>query len=311
MLRLVLEALRPCHSLTDLSITLHPWTTLCLDGLIELSTLQILTLDIERADEESESSFSEAQMGVVKQLPNLRDLSLREYDEFPPLEDDLFGTRWLRWLCPPPHRLNLLEELDLSDHCLQLEHMQLLQRLPALTALEPAGICDPALPLLPAFASRLQRLGLHFVFSGDEEIGPELVDLQTEFARGPLLLPHLTPCAALTELSLSSCVFTEDDATTLCQALVQLRELDLHDVGWPSFEPLRHLPLLESFSLRWARAYPLVLQIEAAHFKPLQRLRHLSLSNLSPLPDAAKGVIDALRPPSSLLPALAEFEFSP
>jgi hypothetical protein len=255
--------------------------------------------------------FTEGQLASIKQLSSLRRLTLRESGKLDPEEDDHDGTGWLRWLCLPPHRLDLLEELDLSEHCLKLKHMQLLQRLPALTALEPVGICDPALPLLSAFSSRLQQLGLRFIFLGGEEIGPELVDLRTEFARGPLLLTHLTPCAALTDLALSRCVFTEDDATTLCQALVRLRSLVLQDVSWPSFEPLRHLPLLESFSLQWAVAYPLALQIEAAHFRPLQQLRHLSLSDLPPLPDAAQSVIDALRPPSALLPALAELVYLP
>ena len=64
-------------------------------------------------------------MGVVKQLASLRRLTLREWDELDPDEDDLFGTRWLRWLCPLPHRLQRLEELDLSQHFLLLAHMQL------------------------------------------------------------------------------------------------------------------------------------------------------------------------------------------
>ena len=82
--RLVLGALRPCHSLTQLSITMHVFSELVLDGLLELPTLQILelTVDIDvkhsGEDDHAEARFSEAQIAVVKQLPNLRRLTLRE-----------------------------------------------------------------------------------------------------------------------------------------------------------------------------------------------------------------------------------------
>ena len=305
--RLVLEALRPCRLLMELRIYLHPLTALCLDGLPELSALQTLTIDVELAseDETSECTLTEAHMGAIKQLPRLRDLYLREGDKLRPIEEDFFGTRWLRWLCPLPHRLQQLHQLDLSQHYLHLEHMLLLQRLPALTSLTPAGINETALPLLPAFASRLLRLECTFVFWDDvEEFGPGLVDEETGFARAPLFLPHLIPCTALTRLTLRECVFSEADATALCQALTQLRDLDLDDVSWPSFESLRHLPLLQVFRLRREETASHPLTLDVAHFKPLQQLRDFCLLTFFPLSDADQSVIDALGPPSALLPAL-------
>ena len=178
----------------------------------------------------------------------------------------------------------------------------------------PAAIHHSALPLLPSFASRLQRLELAFgTWEDEEKIDPKLVDIDTgyRFARGPFLLPHLTLCTALTDLTLRECVFSEADATALCQALSRMRELDLNAVGWPSFdrESLRHLPQLESFSLTRAKAYP--LHFDAAHFKPLRRLRDLTLIGIHPLAEAAVTVIDALQPPSALLPALVRCSFWP
>ena len=101
--RCVLRALRPCHSLTELSLTLLPSLVLCLDGLLELSTLEILTLNIERAEGDvlggdDEPQFTEAQIGVIKQLSSRRRVKLIECEDLDPDDDDSFGTRWLRWL---------------------------------------------------------------------------------------------------------------------------------------------------------------------------------------------------------------------
>ena len=311
--RLVLAALRPCHSLTELSITMRPHSRLHLEPLQELTSLKTLTIDIAHACTEDFDwcTFHEEQIRAVAKLSSLRRLTLRECEYAEDMdEDDPMGTRWLRWFCPLPHQLQQLQEIDLSCHYLHLDHMQLLQRLPALTAIEPACMYESSIPMLQAFAERLQCLSLSFtLFNDEEEIDPEMVDLDTGFARGSWLVPHLAPCATLTQLTLSRCAFTEADATTLCQALLQLRELDLRDVGWPSFESLRHLPLLESFSLLRAKAYP--LHFDAAHFKPLQRLRDLTLIGIHPLTEAAVALIDALRPPSGLLHALVDFCFSP
>ena len=256
------------------------------------------------------SMFSEAQMGVVKQLPNLRRLTLREceYSHWFDAEDH-DDTRWLRSLCPLPHRLQRLTRLDLSQHRLRLDHVQLLLQLPALRILAPAAVYESALPLLPSFADRLHRLKLRVeIFDEEIEIDPELFDVDTQMVRASFFLPHLTPCSQLTHLILCDCAFSEGEAETLCRAFPELKVLGLQKVGWPSFESLRHLPLLESLRLQRARTHP--LHIKAAHFRP-QQLRHLSLWNLPPLSDAAQGVIDALRPPSALLPALTRFTYLP
>ena len=164
-------------------------------------------------------------MRVVKQLSGLRRLKLIERIDVDPEEDDPLDTRWLRWLCPLPHKLQLLQQLDVSQLYLHIEQMQLLDRLPALTALEPDKVYESALPFLPSFATRLKRLRLNvdFLGVGGEVLPPEMFDFRRQLARAPFFLPHLTPCTALTDLALSNCVFTEADATTLCQALSHLR----------------------------------------------------------------------------------------
>jgi hypothetical protein len=304
--RCLLRALRPCHSLTELSLTMRASSRFHLGPLLELPRLHTLTLEIANTNEFG-GRFDEEQMRVVKQLPNLRRLTLRECGA----ERDYSGTRWLRWLCPLPHRLQQLQEIDLSQRRLQLEHVEMLQRLPALTALEPRSVCATAMPLLPAFANRLQRLKLRVeIFNEEIQLNPELFDANTATVRASFFLAHLTPCTALTHLTLQGCVFSEAEAETLCRALAQLRDLDLNDVSWPSFESLRHLPLLESFSLRWTRGGP--MHIDRAHIRPLQQLRRLTLVGVLPVDDDEyEDIIDALRPPSALLPGLVEFHFSP
>ena len=114
---------------------------------------------------------------------------------------------------------------------------------------------------------------------------------------------------ALTQLTLQGCVFSEAEAETLCRALAQLRELNLLYAAWPSFHPLRHLSLLGSFSLQWTRGG--LLHFDRAHIRPLQQLRRLKLVGvLPPDDDDDPDVIDALRPPSALLPGLVEFDFA-
>jgi len=119
-LRCVLRALRPCHSLTELSLTLRDSSDLVLDGLLELSSLQALTINIERDGDLCWhlGLFTEAQIGVVKQLASLRRLTLIECEDLDPDEEGTLATRWLRWLCALPHRLQQLQELDLCQHCL-------------------------------------------------------------------------------------------------------------------------------------------------------------------------------------------------
>lgn len=310
--RLVLRALRPCRSLTELSITLRPRASLCLDGLLGLKTLQILTIDIEHADGETDdgnnSMFIEEQISVVKQLSNLRQLKLIEREDLDPDEDDPLDTRWLRWLCPLPHRLQRLTKLNLRQHRLHLDHVQLLQQLPALKSLTPDAMYESALPLLPAFANRLRRLKLRVeIFDEEIEIDPELFDFDAQLVRAPLFLPHLTPCARLVQLILCDCAFSEAQAETLCRVLPKLKVLGLQSVGWPSFESLRHLPRLEWFSLRRSRGQP--LHVDVKHLESLQRLRNLTLIKVQLHPDDA--VIDSLRPPSALLPGLVTFKYSP
>jgi hypothetical protein len=298
MQRQVLLALRPCHSLTELSITMHDSSELVLDGLLELSTLQILTVDIDIKhsgdDDHIEARFSEAQIGVVKQLPNLRRLTLRDSRRDLQL-GDLFMNGWPRWLCSLPHRLQRLEELDLGRLSLKPQHVELLHvGLPALTALEPDSIHHSALILLPKFASCMRILNLRV------DIGFAAV------VSASLFLPHLTPCSRLSHLTLRDCTFSEAEAENLCRALPLLRWLHLIGVGWPSFESLRHLPLLETLQLNRAAAFP--LHVDAAHLQPLQRLRRFILIRVV-LPD--ESLVAALRPPSALLTALVEFEYSP
>ena len=311
----VLRALRPCHSLTELSITLcvPNSSELELSSLLEVVNLQILTIDVQRAGAFGVGSrvFTEDQIGVIKQLAALRRLTLLECCPTWLVGDPLM-TDWPRWLCSAPHRLQRLQELDLSWHILQLEHMELLQRLPALTALEPAAMHESSLPLLPAFANRLRRLRLRVVVVAVQGFGPELFDFDIGHPRASFFLPHLTPCSRLTQLTLSKCVFNDDEASTLCLALPELRELALCDVVWPSFRSLRHLSQLES--LKMERHYfesQRSLLLEAAHVTPLTRLRYLSLIRvlMQPLTGATSALLSALHPPSAVLPALSEFVY--
>ena len=294
----LLRALWPCRSLTQLSITLRPECRLSIEALLDLPTLQILAFDIESASDENDEQvcFDEEQMSVVKQLPNLRRLTLRDSRRDLQL-GDLFMNGWPRWLCSLPHRLQQLQELDLSRLSLRPEHVELLHiGLPALTALEPDSIHHPALILLPKFASRLRTLNLRVDIGFAAVVGASL------------FLPHLTPCSRLTELTLCDCAFSEAEAETLCRALPDLKVLELQTVGWPSFEPLRHLPQLESFSLQRATGADFPLHMVAEHFAPLKRLRALSLIAMNGDPDSP--AIAALRPPSALLPALVHFRFT-
>ena len=140
---------------------MRPHSHLHLEPLQELVHLQALTLDTSPACMEGFECcmFNEQQIRAVARLARLRRLTLRECEYAEDMdEDDPMGTRWLRWLCPLPHKLQQLQTLDFSHFYLHLEHMQLLQRLPSLTALEPSVMYDSALPLLPSFAARLQRL---------------------------------------------------------------------------------------------------------------------------------------------------------
>ena len=286
-----------------------------LDSLLEVNSLQALRIDIYRARIGS-PRFTPAQIGVVKQLVRLRRLTLRDCSNTWRLAGTPAMTDWLRWLCSLPHRLQHLEEVAVDSHCLRAEHMQMLQRLPALVALEPRSMFAPAMRLLPTLASQLRRLRLYLDGGDIEGIGPDETSFAAGLRRAPFFLPHLTPLIQLTHLTLGSCIFSEEEATELCLALPQLRELQLTDVEWPSLEPLRHLPLLESFSLQqFCMVHsPPPLQLDAAHVVPLTRLRRLTLFRVfdryEPLNGATSALLSALHPPSALLPELAEFSCS-
>ena len=75
------------------------------------------------------------------------------------------------------------------------------------------------------------------------------------------------------------------------------------------------LPQLESFSLQQfsIRLKGSLQLLKAAHLAPLTRLRHFTLRRVlaQPLTRASSAAISALRPPSTLLPGLAEFHYSP
>lgn len=90
----LLRALRPCHSLTELSIFLRPEFRLSIEPLLSIPALRVLTLNIQDASDQSMEvvSFEETHMSVVKRLPNLRRLTLRESDERDQDEDDPHGT---------------------------------------------------------------------------------------------------------------------------------------------------------------------------------------------------------------------------
>jgi hypothetical protein len=164
------------------------------------------------------------------------------------------------------------------------------------SAAQPDSIHHSALILLPAFAARPQILKLRVDMGFAALVGASL------------FLAHLTPCSRLTELTLCDCAFSEDEAETLCRALPELKVLGLQSVGWPSFEPMRHLPQLESFSLQRATGADFPLHMDAEHFAPLKRLRDLTLIAMNVGRDSP--AIAALRPPSALLPALVHFRFT-
>ena len=306
-----------CDSLTQVKLTVATWTQAIwmesaewdVTPLLQLKHLRRLTLKGW-----PHLHYGAKQIAVIKQIATLQSLELLlpyENNEFRG-NGNVFALPWLAALCEPPHRLQQLEELDLSKAYLSRGQMLQLQQLPALTTLEPTFLSILALPTLASFPHLLRlSLALDSIFDArhgglaDHDVPEDMFDARG-FPRASLFLPHLR-CTQLHKLALRLCVFNEEEALALCQLLPQLTHLTLTNVGWPSLEPLRHLTQLTALSMRLACHTS--LNFKLAHLQELKSLQKLTLLGLHPPLDGA--TVAALQPPYALMPALTSLNFYP
>ena len=291
--RRVLEALAPCASLT--AVKLGAWRCRWdLSPLLQMRQMRRLALMGSYT-----LHFGDQEMPAIKQLDSLHHLVLT------PAEDWVGARDWLFRLCRPPHRLQQLQSVDLSELRAAAEDLEAMQTLPGLTELHPASIDADAVPSLAHF-SHLADLGLSFIpgFAAAEDQGHRLV--QRDFPpRATLLLGHLVCGASLLTLGIDQCVFSEEEAETLCELIMlpHLRNLTMSNIVWPSLHPLRQLTQLTALDFRLAAHTTLDFSIE--HLQPLQSLRSLLRMLSPPLHEAT---VAALHPPSALLPKLERFQ---
>ena len=296
--RLVLQALSACPSLTDVTLASRQSVSWDLTPLLQLQRLRHLKLCYNHPFQ-----FDKPTIAVMKQLASLESLTIGG-------QLQLDDNAWLTRLCQPPHRLQQLQKIDLSQVCLEDAQMQALRHLPALTTLEPDMIRCSCLPYLAHFPA-LRRLHIwsdRWGIANQLENGePEFFDARG-FTRASFFLPHLT-CTQLQVLTLRSCVFTDAEAEALCQLLLQLMELTLDDVDWPSFHPLRHLTKLTALEAYESRDGDAPLDFTLEQLQALRSLRTLHLGQLQPALDDA--TLTALHPPSLLMPSLTFLKYEP
>ena len=228
-------------------------------------------------------------LAAIKQLPSLRTLSVH-------------GGHWnaseLSVLCRPPHRLQQLEEIDLSATAVDDQRMAELVTLKGLTNLQPRTLTASALSMSP----QLKRL---------HAVRPNSDLLYSETGRTQLFA-MLRQCASLTCLHLQQEIMWLSDAAMqgLFAAVPGLRVLQLQECAVPSLRFLSHAPLLEKLELTKCTAMAPKVLAELGPLTPqLRVLRvheckcvHLAKENL---------LLRLLQPPGSgLLPHLQTFEYS-
>ena len=287
----MLQALGVCASLTDVALYADEPTPWDLTPLLQLKQLRKLKLK-GRPD----AQFDEHAIAVVKQMASLESLAVGD-------QLQLLDNAWLIRLCQPPHRLQRLQEIDLSSLCLGDADMQALRHLPTLTTLEPFAMHASDMATLAHFPS-LRRLRI----MADRLFFEDNVFFDGGRLRAFAFLPHLT-CTRLQVLTFEFCDFTEEEAEMLCQLLPQLTELTLSDVGWPSLEPLRHLKQLAKLSLTLDRRTTDILTLTLPQLQALKSLQELTLQRIHPPLDAA--TVAQLQPPSLLMPSLKSFNYTP
>jgi hypothetical protein len=239
-----------------------------------------------------EHRLTAEQCSVVKQLPALVAL-------------DSGGERWdpaaLLELLAPPHSLERLEELDLHAAAVDPPLLAGLLSLPSLSSLQPSSIAPECWAELGGLA-RLRSLCLTWAgpFSAAQRAA-----LGASLARLSSRLWHLT-------LKLMADGGVEGPPLHLLRLhsapTLPLRSLQLYYLRVPSLAFLQHTPLLERLVLADCREVSAddVMRCLRAH--PPPRLSELVLARSCLL---SGGQQEDLHPPSSLLPALKHFSYSP
>jgi len=233
-------------------------------------------------------TLSDRHFAKIKQLPSLRQLSVH-------------GGQWsvaeLSDLCSPPHRLQQLQEIDLSRTDVCSAPIAELVKLPGLTNLQPRTLTASALSMLP----QLKRL---------HTIRPNSDLLHNEVGRSQLCAT-LRQCASLTCLHLQQVIASLSDAALqeLVAAVPRLRALLLQECAVPSLRFLSHAPLLEELELTKCTKF---VREGLAELGPLApQLRVLRVHECKGLRTKEDLLVRLLQPPGSgLLPHLQTFEYS-
>jgi hypothetical protein len=276
----VIAAMPALHSLQTLTLHSRQHSVnefLSVEPLLHLPRLTELCLDVE---------LSPAQLDVIKRMGSLRKLNINQ-------------GRWLvkglRALCTPPHRLQQLQELDLSDTEVGVGHMTELIQLPGLTMLKPTLLAPSAIPLLP----RLERL--HTI-----RLDPALL---RDAVHLPQLCYALRQCTSLTTVVVE--LYAAQDAHRLPEllaAVAGLRVLQIEQSALPSLHFLRHAPQLEELHLLKCKEVRPVHLLGAAALLP--QLRVLRVHDCSGV-RLDEWELELLQTPgSALLPQLRQFDYS-
>ena len=278
----VIAALPALHSLQTLTLHSRQHTvneSLSVEPLLRLPRLTELCLDIQ---------LSQARLGFIKEMASLQKLNINQ-------------GRWLvqglHALCSPPHRLQQLQELDLSATEVGAGHMNELAQLPGLTTLKPTLLAPSAIPLL----SRLKRL--HTI-----RLDPELL-CDEDSLRLSELCTALRQCASLVAVALEARASDVDRLPEVLAAVPGLRVLQMEKTTLYSLRFLRHAPQLEELHLlRCQEVRPMHLLGAAALLPHLRVLRVHECSGVR----LDEWELELLTPPgSALLPQLRQFDYTP
>jgi hypothetical protein len=202
----------------------------------------------------------------------------------------------LEALCAQPNRLQRPKEIRMGETTLTEEHMQQLQKLTGLTALEPDVLQPSCLPLLSSFPA-LQRLHLS---SWSGEFGAEglLFWGEDEWEH---LASALEACPQLTHVSLLVAHGSAEELEELVLAVPHLRKLRV--VGeYIDLPFLEYESELEELELNSCSFDPSELTV----LLKLPRLRRLELSECVRLDPFSLALLE---PPSLLLPQLHTFVY--
>jgi len=276
----IIEALPALADLDTLSLRCtRVDTSLSLEPLLQLSRLVHLAIS---------ARLSVEQLGTVKQMESLRTLAVNKGD---------WRVEDLHTLCSPPHRLQQLEQIDLSHTSVDDQRMSQLVQLEGLRILQPGVLQSSAIPLLP----RLQRL---------HSVRLDNYALHDESSRAQMCAA-LRQCECITVVQVTSYTSREDSASALQELITEvpgLRVLQLERATVSSLRFLRHAPQLEQLHLTQCQmvrpTHLLALGTVVPQLRVLRvhecidvRLDEWELELLSP-------------PDSALLPNLRRFDYS-